>query len=251
MNGRVFAWAVLLAVAGWAQAQEKPRFEVATVKLVDVSKLGDLVTMNLGQVRHEELTFGNAALVNCIRFAYNLASDEQIVGPAWIKSFPYFYDIDAKGPVGSTREQLQAMMQTLLEDRFKLVVHREQKEMSHYALVLAKGGSKMTAVKELPPDYRGTNFGGRIDNIMPMTLLAYLLSRFETERPILDMTGLPGLYTVKLEWALAKGPAAAGDSAGPSLFTALEEQLGLRLEGRKGPVEVLVVDAAEKAPAEN
>jgi len=247
MTRQILALAVLAAACGIAQAS----FEVATVKVVDTSKFGDSFQINLGAVRHEEVTFGNAALVNCIRFAYNLASDEQIVGPDWIKSYPYFYDIDAKGAVGSTREQLQAMMQTLLKERFKLVVHREQREMSHYALVVAKGGAKMAAVKELPPDYRGTNFGGRIDNMMPMTLLAYLLSRFETGRPILDFTGLKGLYEVKLEWALARGPAAAGDSAGPSLFTALEEQLGLKLEGRKGPVEVLVVDSAEKVPAEN
>jgi uncharacterized protein (TIGR03435 family) len=77
-----------------------------------------------------------------------------------------------------------------------------------------------------------------------------LLSRFETDRPIIDQTGLPGLYEVKLEWTLRQLQNA--DAApGPSLFTALSEQLGLRLEARKGPVEILVVDRAEKVPAEN
>jgi uncharacterized protein (TIGR03435 family) len=247
MSRGVWALAVLGAGCGFGQAS----FEVATVKVVDKSKLGDRIVMNLGAVRHEELTFGNAALVNCIRFAYNMASDAQISGPDWVKNGEYLYDVDAKGAVGSSREQLQEMMQTLLKERFKLVVHRDQKEMSHYALVVAKGGAKMAPVKEIPPDYSAINYGGRINNIMPMTLLAYLLSRFETERPIIDLTGLKGLYEVKLEWALASLGPAATDTPGPSLFTAVEEQLGLKLEGRKGPVEILVVDRAEKNPAEN
>jgi uncharacterized protein (TIGR03435 family) len=83
-----------------------------------------------------------------------------------------------------------------------------------------------------------------------MPALAYLLSRFETERPIIDSTGLPGMYQVKLEWTLQQlqKPDAA---PGVSLFTALDEQLGLKLEARKGPVEILVVDSAEKVPTEN
>ena len=247
MTRQILALAVLAAACGIAQAS----FEVATVKVVDTSKFGDSFQINLGAVRHEEVTFGNAALVNCIRFAYNMASDAQITGPEWIKSNQFIYDVDAKGAVGSTREQLQAMMQTLLKERFKLVVHRDQKEMSHYALVAAKGGPKIQVMKEVPPDYRGTTSGGHIDSMLPMTTFAYLLSRFETERPIIDLTGLKGWYPIKLDWALARGPGAPADSAGPSLFTAVEEQLGLKLEGRKGPVEILVVDRAEKVPSEN
>jgi uncharacterized protein (TIGR03435 family) len=222
---------------------------VASVKVVDTSKLGDLINMNLGTVRHEEVTFGNATLNDCIRFAFNMASDAQITGPDWIKSKQFLYDVDAKGAVGSSREQLQAMMQTLLQERFKLVVHRDQKEMSHYALVVGKGGEKMKAVKEAPEGFRGTTLGGRINAMMTMPGLAYLLSRFEAERPIIDLTGLKGMYEVKLEWALAGRGADAGDGA--SLFTAVEEQLGLKLEGRKGPVEILVVDGAERVPAAN
>jgi uncharacterized protein (TIGR03435 family) len=82
-------------------------------------------------------------------------------------------------------------------------------------------------------------------------LLAYLLSRFETERPIFDRTGLSGQFETKLEWKVARQLQSKDDSDGPSLFTALEEQLGLKLEARKGPVDILIVDSAEKIPTEN
>src|SRR6185312_2190814 len=188
---------------------------------------------------------------DCIRFAYGIASDAQISGPEWIKSKRYLYNIDAKGAPGASPAQLQAMMQTLLAERFKVVTHREQKEMSYYALGPAKGGVKMRPVKEVPDGFRGTNFGRRIENIIPMPKLAYLLSRFETERPIIDRTGLDGMYEVKLSWTLRQIQNTNPDATGISLFAALEEQLGLKLEARKGLVDVLVVDGAEEIPTEN
>ncbi|MBZ5673482.1 MAG: TIGR03435 family protein [Acidobacteriia bacterium] len=250
MLSRAVAIPGLLFVLAVIGAGQSPQFEVASVKPVDVSKLGDAIQMNLGTVRREEVTFGNATLKDCIRFAYGMDSDAQIVGPDWIRSLEFLYDVVAKGAPGASREQLQSMMQTLLVERFKLVTHREQKEMSYYALVPAKGGPKIQPVQEVPDGFRGINYGGRINNILRMQGLAYLLSRFETDRPIIDQTGLRGLYEVKLEWALRQ-LRNADAAPGPSLFTALGEQLGLKLEARKGLVEILVVDSAEKVPAEN
>jgi len=216
---------IALAVTGLGQDRTRPEFEVASVKPVDLSKLGDAIFMNLGTVRREEVTFGNATLNDCIRFAYNMASDAQIAGPDWIKSKQLLYDIVAKGTPGASREQLQAMMQTLLAERFKLVTHREQKEMSYYALVPAKNGPKIRSVKDVPDGFRGTNYGGRINNILQMPGLAYLLSRFETERPIIDRTGLTGMYEVKLEWTPSRQAQNTDTAPGPSLFTAVTEQL--------------------------
>jgi uncharacterized protein (TIGR03435 family) len=238
-------------MVGAAQNQTRPEFEVDSVKPVDLSKLGDAISMNIGTVRREEVTFGNATLNDCIRFAYNMGSDAQIAGPNWIKSKQFLYDVVAKATSGASREQLQAMMQTLLAERFKLVTHRDQKEMSYYALVPAKNGPKIQSVKDVPDGFRGTTFGGRINSILQMPGLAYLLSRFETERPIIDRTGLSGLYEVKLEWTPARQAQNANTAPGPSLFTAVTEQLGLKLEARKGPVEILIVDRAEKVPTEN
>jgi len=251
MTRCVFAVAALTIATGLGQVQPRPEFEVASVKPVDVSKLGSAISMNIGTVRREEVTFGNATLNDCIRFAYSMASDAQIAGPDWIKSKLFLYNIVARGAPGASREQLQAMTQTLLAERFKLMMHREQKEMSYYALVPAKNGPKMQPVKEIPDDFRGTTFGGRIDSILPMPGLAYLLSRFETERPIIDQTGLSGMYSVRLQWALRQLQNAEPDAPAPSLFTALDEQLGLKLEARKGLVEILVVEGAEKIPTEN
>src|SRR6185437_4218224 len=121
----------------------------ASVKPVDLSTLGDAISMNIGTVRRQEVTFGNATLNDCIRFAYGMASDAQIAGPDWIKSKRYLYNIDAKAAPGTSPAQLQAMMQTLLAERFKVVTHREQREMSYFALEPAKGGVKMQAMKEV------------------------------------------------------------------------------------------------------
>jgi uncharacterized protein (TIGR03435 family) len=245
-----FAIIALGVLTGLAQAQRSVEFEVASVRTVDNSKLGNSFYMNIGTVRREEVTFGNATLNDCIRFAYGMASDAQIMGPDWITSKQFLYDIDAKGVPGTSREQLQAMMRSLLAERFKLVTHRQQKEMSYYALVPAKRGLKIQPVQDIPDDFQGETHGGHIHSILPMPMLAYLLSRFETERPILDRTGLSGMYGIELDWALQQ-VQHADDVSGPSLFTALEEQLGLRLEARKGPVEILIVDSAEKVPTEN
>jgi uncharacterized protein (TIGR03435 family) len=239
-----------LAVVVAGQDLPIQEFEVASVKPVDLSKLGDAISMNIGTVRREEVTFGNATLNDCIRFAYGMGSDAQIAGPDWIRSKQFLYDVVAKGRSGVLRQQLQAMMQALLAERFKLLTHREQREMSYYALVPVKNGPKIQPVKDVPDGFRGTTYGGRINSILTMPGLAYLLSRFETERPIIDGTGLPGMYEIKLEWAFR--PLQNPDAVpGPSLFTAISEQLGLRLEARKGPVDVLVVDHAEKVPGEN
>ena len=250
MISRAMAITALFCVPVVAGAGQDPQFEVASIKPVDLSKLGNAIPMNIGTVRREELTFGNATLNDCIRFAYDMASDAQIAGPDWIKSMQFLYDVVAKGKPGTSREQLQLMMQTLLAERFRLVTHREHKEMSYFALVPAKGGPKIQPVQEIPEGFRGTTYGGRINSILRMPSLAYLLSRFERERPIIDETGLRGMYEVKLEWTSQQLQNADAVS-GPALFTALPEQLGLRLEARKGPVEILVVDRADKVPAGN
>lgn len=247
----VLAVAALTILTRPGPGQPRQEFEVASVKPVDVSTLGDAISMNIGTVRGTQVTFGNATLNDCIRFAYDMASDAQIAGPDWIQSKKFLYDIVARGAPGASREQLQAMMRTLLAERFRLVSHREQKEMLYYALVPAKGGLKMRPAGEVPDDFPGACCGGRIVRILPMPMLAYLLSRFETERPVIDQTGLAGLYEVRLQWAWRSLQNAEPDAPGPSLFTALEEQLGLKLEARKGPVGILVVESAEKVPTEN
>ena len=150
---------------------------------------------------------------------------------------------------GTSEEQLRIMLQTLLADRLKLALHHEPKPVSYLALVPGKTGPKLKPARNSAAN---TNWGGRIlANRMSMPALAMLLSRFERQI-VVDKTGLGGLYEFKLEWAPQSGTALGTDTAaGASIFTAVQEQLGLKLESRKGPLDVLVIDHAEKVPEAN
>jgi uncharacterized protein (TIGR03435 family) len=232
-----------------AAPQPKPEFDAATLKRSPPPP-GDLIYINLGTALNGKVTLTNTTLSDCIKFAYGLSADAQLSGPDWM-SRDFRYDIVAQAPPETPRAQLLVMLQALLADRLKLVLHREPRELRYLALIPVKTGTKLRlANPEARPN--GPALAGLINSPqMLMTALAKLLSRFEHET-VLDMTGLDGLYEVHLEWT----PDEAGNqnpdrSNGPSLATALQEQLGLRLESRKGPVEILVVDSAEKVPSEN
>jgi uncharacterized protein (TIGR03435 family) len=246
---------IVLVVAIGIASVRAQSFEVASVKAVPVLN-GDLYRINLGTVQHDTVTFTNVSLADCIRFAYGLTSDLQLYGPDWIKSKEVRYDIVAKALPDTPREQILQMMQALLAERFKLALHREKKELAYYALVVAKGGSKMHeasgAPVGAPPASAPQATQGQlriISNSMPMSTVATLLSRY-MRAFVVDQTGLNGRFEVKLVWTPDDRPVA-DDERGPSVFTAVGEQLGLRLESRKGPMEVLVVEHAEKTPAEN
>ncbi len=245
----------LLAVLGCLPATAQPGFDVATVKLSPPPP-GDRILINLGNIVHGRLTLANATVADCVKFAYGLAADAQLAGPEWIFTGAVRLDVVAQAPPETSREQMLVMLQGLLADRLRLVTHREPREMSYLALVAAKGGPKLEPADAPAAGATAPSIAGRIDSPrMPMATLARLLSRFERQT-VLDMTGLSGFYQVKLEWSVENLAAAAkneaGDiPAGPSLYTAIQKQLGLRLEARKGPVDVLVVDSASRVPAEN
>lgn len=251
MNRRRLFLASAAAIALRAQSQ----FEIATVKRSPETG-ADRIDINLGTIREGKLTLSNASLSDCLKFAYGLTSDLQFEGPDWIRSKAIRFDILAQVPRGTTREQALEMLRVLLADRLKLQVHHEQKSRSFLALVVGKSGAKL---KPGDPEAarRGSNLLGKItSNQMSMGTLAMLLSRFEREN-ILDMTGLKGVFEIELQWAHDTGrPLALGENepdttAGPSLFTAVQKQLGLKLESRKGSIDVLIVDHAEQVPVEN
>lgn len=230
---------VLLALL--AQA---PRFEIATLKRSPPPST-DAYPITLGVVRDGKLNLTNVTLSDCIRFAWDSVSDDQISGPDWIRSQAVLFDIVAQVPPNASREQLLLMTQSLLADRLRLVVHKEQKELRYLALLPGKDGPKMKQVAPDPQTRNNSGGRGRVTgNQVPMQLLAALLSRLE-RAIVVDDTGLPGSYQVNLNWT------TDDTAAGASLFTAIQEQLGLRLEARKGPLDILVVDHADKTPAEN
>jgi uncharacterized protein (TIGR03435 family) len=211
-----------------APAPERPAFEVASIKLRQPTPPFRVST----EIGPAGIHYNNVTLKNCIRSAINSER----------------YEIISKAASAVPKAQLMLMLQTLIETRFGLKLHRETKELPVYALVVGKGGLKLHAGKEGGE----TEVGGArhlIDSRgMGMQQLAGFLSQFtqSSGMPVLDMTGVPGVFDVTLDFVSGD---AADKSADPDIFTAVQE-LGLKLESRKSPLEVLVIDHVEK-PSEN
>lgn len=257
----VCLWVVLLLGSGLAPAQSPaPAFEVASVKQnksgggAPGNGRGGSIQFSEGQVVME-----NVSLWKCIGTAYGIGNDKDyaITGPDWLKAERF--DIVAKIPADTPkdparfREQILLMFQKLLAERFKLEVHRETKTISAYAIVIAKDGLKVKEAEAGPSRTRAGR-GQLTGEKIAMPKLADLLSQI-LDRPVVDKTETKGVFDIKLEWNAddtSADPERPGDGAsGPSIFTALQEQLGLRLQAQKLPFAVLVVDRAEKVPTEN
>jgi uncharacterized protein (TIGR03435 family) len=261
--------------------QKLPSFEVATIKPTHSTENRRGMMMTPGK-----LSINNMPLKSLIAFAFDARSEAQVIGgPDWINTENYTIEAkedDAlaaaldKAPPEERARQVRLMMQSLLIDRFKLKVSRSSKETTVYALVVGKGGPKLTPSSRTEPASKAPNPSGPR---MMMTgrgelkgtesnmgLLADILSRQrEAEgRVVVDKTGLTGTYDWSLHWS-PEAPAPAfkeadadvpadrspgPDGSGPTLFTALQEQLGLKLEPQKGTVDTIVVDSVER-PSEN
>ncbi len=241
----------------------KPAFEVASIKPAKPQEMGRMMV----GIRVEQGRFiaNNMSVRMLIQQAYNL-KDFQVTGaPGWVSSERY--DIMAKPegavPDGLRGEGLRLMLQDLLADRFKLTSHFETKELPVYNLVVGKGGPKLKESAGGDQDRQMQRMGRGQASLTGanMAMLIRLLSQ-SLGRDVIDKTGLTGRYDIELKWtpdeAAMRGPGegperpptentAPADTSGPSLFTAVQEQLGLKLESSKGPVGILVVDHVEKA----
>lgn len=228
----------------WAQS---PAFEVATVK---ANHSGDNSSGFPG-LRNGTLTGRNVTMRMMLRAAYGL-SESRISGPDWLDSDRF--DLAGKAPQGVADTEFMPMLQSLLKDRFHLEVHREMKEMPVFDMVVVKAGLKMSlSVPDHPFPTPPPNPGGYM-NFGAGTLpeIAMRLTG-SAGRPILDKTGLEGRYGFLLIYTPVSTQSAdnAAASGPPDFFTAVERQLGLKLEPNKEPIEVLVVDHAERIPTEN
>ena len=217
-------------------------FDVATLKPSPPSS-GDSIDINLGAAREGRVTLTNVTLAECVMFAYGISSSAQVIGPDWIQTRAVRFDILAKAAPDTEREKLLAMLQSLLAERLNLKGHWEKRPLPHLALVVGKNGLKLKPAEG--SDTNPASYGHISRSQITMPLLATLLSRFERQ-VIVDETELTGPFAVELHWSRDNETASV-----PTIYTAVEEQLGLKLETRKGPIDVFVVDSADKVPKAN
>jgi uncharacterized protein (TIGR03435 family) len=248
-------------------------FEVASIKEnVSVSDNASVRAQPGGRV-----TVSNNSLRNIIRNAYNVQNYQIIGGPDWINTVRW--DITAKAPDDAPPQQLLQMLRTLLADRFRLVIHNEARDMPIYVLTGARVDGRLgsqlrsssadcaaifaaaKAKGEAPPPTTNgrptcgtrTTRGNMMTTGVTMADFARNLGPF-TGRPVVDKTGLTGVYDLDLTWTPEQGPPGPDGTSPPpqpssdgvSLYTAVQEQLGLKLDAQRGPVDVLVIESAER-----
>jgi uncharacterized protein (TIGR03435 family) len=267
---RVLALAVLLSTALHAQenpqqppkrmaADANPVFGVATIKPSSPDHPGWMVAIKGGR----NFVTANTNLNDLISYAYGLHAKQIVNGPPWFLTDKFDIEAvpDAEGL--PSREQFKIMVQKLLADRFKLAFHHEKKELSVYAITVAKGGPKLT-VNTSGANAQMTGYGiqpqGAVTvNNLTIEAFAGVMQRTVLDRPVVDQTGLTERFDFVLKWtpddsqfAQVRGagiiapPHADDPNAPPSLYTAMQEQLGLKLEPAKAPTDVIVIDHVEK-----
>jgi uncharacterized protein (TIGR03435 family) len=238
----------------------KPAFEVATIKPSDPAMPQQIITL-----RGVEVITTNTTVHDLINLAYWLHPKQLTGGPAWTESDKWDMTGKPDAPGQPNVDQMKMMIQKLLAERFQLKFHFEKRDLPAYVIRIAKTGAKLTRSQADPKDIPGWNFG-RTPSGMTMTFRNSPLSQFtpvlqnSMDRPVVDQSGLSERYDFTLTFTpdaaqaalLGVPPFAAADNieAAPDLFTAFQQQLGLRLEPTRAPVDVMVIDKIEK-PSEN
>jgi uncharacterized protein (TIGR03435 family) len=228
-------------------AQPSRLIEVASIR---PSRAGT-ADSNLDSVRGR-FTATNTTVRELIRLAYGVRDYQIAQAPKWLDSERF--DIAVKSVSGerNTPDDLKSLVRELLSDRFQLRTHREPKQMAVYLLVVAKDGPRLKLHDDAGPKTRG-GCGRLVGRRVTADNIATILSR-QVEHEVLNRTGLPGEYDFQLDFTPDSRPcrtAADNDPAGlPSIYTAVQQQLGLKLESSNGSVELLVIDRVEK-PSEN
>jgi uncharacterized protein (TIGR03435 family) len=277
---------ICLALAS-AAAQE---FDVVSVKPVTPDSRGYSVYCRGGPGSPDPGLYNciNMSLSNLITLAYKI-NHYQLAAPDWAQST--MFEIHARVPEGATKDDLPLMLQKMLAERFKLVVHHETRDLQKYELTVAKNGPKFQEAAPPPPpkedgadapkpagrggplklgadgypDLRGFGMAimnGRARTHDPQMTMQRLASQLGAQlaSPVTDATGLTGKYDISIFWVTgSRGAAPPGadsspapaEDPGPTLIQAVQQQLGLRLESKKGPVDFIVVDHAEQKPSEN
>jgi uncharacterized protein (TIGR03435 family) len=242
----------LLVLAATSLLLHGAGFEVASIKPAAPGTRGYSIAPSPGG----RLAIKNCTLKRLLGAAYHVQDFQLSGGPKWMDTDAYDIVAKAEGSPNLTEHQLLDMLQPVLADRFQIKSHWETRQLPRYLLVVAKGGSKLTEVKsdgEPQVSIRArrliTGHRARIADMIELLSWA-------TGRVVVDETGLKNVYDFKLEWTpddlqmTEPGADKRSGESGNSLFASIQEQLGLKLQPEKGPVQILVVDRAEK-PAEN
>jgi uncharacterized protein (TIGR03435 family) len=233
-------------------------FDVATIKPSDPARCCGRSVGGYGR----KFNSGNTTLRYLMQYAYSLQPRQIVGGPAWFDDARFDVAGVTDGEAEPTDHQWKIALQKLLTERFQLQIHHESRELPAYVLTIAKGGAKLTKSDGDPNKVEGTGFGGPIGGTMVgsgtnVTLTEFIgeLQRLALDRPVVDRTGITGIYNLQIKFTrddpqgLAAAAAPPADDAPPTVFTAIQEQLGLKLEPAKAPVDVLVIDHAEKPSA--
>ena len=249
---------VLLVRGAWGRAS-LPAFDVASIKPTPPN-LQNQLRIDRCTSSPNRYFSGGAPLIWTISYGFRVPDSRVVGGPSWLATFADAYEIEGKADGPVTANQCRLMIQSLLADRFKLRVHREMREVAAYELTIAKDTrktlSKLHEVRK--DDTGGGGHGVRINGPLmwdpsereaaegwPMSRIASYISDIpDVNRPVIDKTGLKGIYSFTLDFSRTQGDDR------PSIFTALPEQLGLRLKSAKSSVEFLVIDHIER-PSEN
>jgi uncharacterized protein (TIGR03435 family) len=255
----VLALSVVLATSGRARQRDAAAtFEVASIRQTEFpneayfSGFADgagMCGMWRFTVVGNRVSLRSVNLCSLIRMAYDV-KDYQIVAPAWVtkKDPSVFFEIEGRAADGTTItvEQARLMLQSLLADRFKMTFHREPRAAPVYALMVGNRGHKL-GNQEIPCPNKASfiSGSGTLTSCRPqmsVAQIAFALSR-ELDRVVVDKTNLTGQYAFALRWS-STDPLSGGDNL-PSLFTAVQEQLGLKLDASTEPVDALVIDHIE------
>jgi len=238
-------------------ADADPSYEVATIKPAGPDEYRGV------RVQGVRLFMTSTSLVDVMMFAYGVHQMQVVGGPEWVKTEKFDLLIQPNMPGRPSTAQMRSIVRKLLADRFKLVLHHAHKELPVYGIVVAKGGPKMTPTTA-ESVATNTAMGGYSEGVFgaknaTMSEFASLMQRYVgLDRPIVDHTGFSGKYDFKLSWtpdplqSNGNSPSRTTNDANadPDFFTAIQEQLGLKLQPVKEPTDVLVIDSVEQ-PSEN
>jgi len=241
-------------------ANANPAFEVATIRPSDPARPGQIVTL-----RGVEVITTNVTVHDLINLAYWLHPKQLTGGPGWTESEKYDMAGKPDAPGQPNVDQMKMMIQKLLADRFQLKFHFEKRDLSAYAVTITKAGAKIIRSQDDPKGLPGFYFGKTAAGTTltfrnsPMSQVTAVLQNF-LDKPVVDQSGLSERYDFTLTFTLDPAqmarlggppiPAAENPDAAPDVFTAFQQQLGLKLESTKAPVDVMVIDKVEK-PSEN